>query len=122
MGGAVKTDQTVTHISGSRGEFLVETADAQFEAAQVVSTLPVTLTQQIAHDVVGARLDDAVKMVQAHEGGVCVVFLGVPESEVDDHEIAHHQILDSYIAQERLHWGFEMEEITMRISNGWSQR
>jgi len=61
-----------------------------------VSTLPVTLTQQIAHDVVGDRLDDDVEMVQAHEGGACVVFLGVPESEVDDHEITHHQILDSY--------------------------
>lgn len=96
MGGTVETDQTVTHISGSRGEFLIETADTQYEAAQVVSTLPVTLTQQIAHDVVGDRLDDAVEMVQAHEGGACVVFLGVPESEVDDHEITHHQILDSY--------------------------
>ncbi|MFC7196528.1 hypothetical protein ACFQL4_20930 [Halosimplex aquaticum] len=35
-------------------------------------------------------------MVREHEGGAVVVFLGVPEEEVADRELTHHQVLRSY--------------------------
>lgn len=96
MGGTVETNRTVTRVTGSAGAFHLTTDDDQFMAEQVVSTVPITLTARLAPDIVGDRLDDHVEMVREHEGGAVVVFLGVPASEVDEREITHHQILESY--------------------------
>lgn len=96
LGGTVKLDHTVTEIAGRRGAFRVETDRGRYRASQVVSALPVTLTEHLAPTVVGDRLADRTAMVRDHEGGAVVAFLGVPEHEVADRERTHHQILRSY--------------------------
>jgi phytoene dehydrogenase-like protein len=96
MGGTVETNQTVTDVRRDDEMFHLTTDDDQFRAEQVVSTVPITLTKRIAADIVGDRLDDDAEMVREHEGGAVVVFLGVPEADVNGREITHHQILDSY--------------------------
>jgi len=96
MDGSLRTDEPVTTIMGSAGQFRVETDRDQYLAGQVVSAVPITLTKQIAPSIIGDRLDPHVTEMRNHEGGAVVVFLGVPEREVSDRTITHHQILRSY--------------------------
>ncbi|RQG89802.1 FAD-dependent oxidoreductase [Natrarchaeobius halalkaliphilus] len=96
LGGTIKTGQTVTDITGTDGAYTVSTQDKQYTARQVVSAVPINLTKSIASSIVGNALDEHIEMLRAHEGGAAVVFLGVPETEVDDHDITHHQILTAY--------------------------
>ncbi|SDR30964.1 phytoene desaturase family protein [Natronobacterium texcoconense] len=96
LGGTVMNGTTVTEITGTEGRFHVRTDRNDYRAEQVVSSLPINLTKQIAPSIVGTRLDRHISMMEAHEGGSVVVFLGVPEHEVDDHEITHHQVLPAY--------------------------
>ena len=96
MGGAVETDQTVTEVRGSSGDFHISTDRGRYRAEQVVSAIPINLTKEIAPTIVGEQLDDHVAMLREHEGGAAVVFLGVPETEVADRTITHHQILLDY--------------------------
>ncbi len=96
LGGTVETDHTVTEVTGRRGGFRIETDRGGFRAAQVVSAVPINITRALAPTIVGERLDEHVAMLRDHEGGAVVVFLGVPEAEVADRDITHHQILRSY--------------------------
>ena len=96
IGGTVETGQTVAEIRGSSGDFRISTDRGQYRANQVLSAIPINLTKKIAPSIVGERLDDHVAMLREHEGGAVVVFLGVPEKEVADREITHHQILLDY--------------------------
>jgi phytoene dehydrogenase-like protein len=96
MGGTVETGETVTSVTGTRGSFEIETQRNTYSAEQVVSTVLINLTKRLAPSVVGDRLDDDIELFRDHEGGAIIVFLGVPESEVADHELTHHQILPDY--------------------------
>lgn len=96
VGGRVETGRTVTAVTGSNGGFRVDSAAGPVHADQVVSTVPVPVTRSIAPTVVGDRLDEHCSMLQAHEGSALVLFLGVPEAEVDSRERTHHQILQAY--------------------------
>jgi phytoene dehydrogenase-like protein len=96
LGGTVRTNHAVTEVTGHEGAFTVETNHGRYRADQIVSAVPINVTQRIAPTVVGEQLDDYVAMLKAHEGGAVVVFLGVPETEVAGREHSHHQILRAY--------------------------
>ncbi|RRJ29946.1 phytoene desaturase family protein [Halocatena pleomorpha] len=96
MGGTVKTSEEVSDVTGSKGDFRLVTDQEQYRTNQVVSAVPIDLTKKIAPSIVGERLDDHIALLQEHEGGAAVVFLGVPEENVADREITHHQILRDY--------------------------
>lgn len=96
MGGTVKTDHTVTDVTGTNGAFHLETDRGRYRAEQVVSAVPINLSKRIAPTIIGDKLDGHIEMLRDHEGGAAVVFLGVPEEEVADREITHHQILRNY--------------------------
>ncbi|WP_226022790.1 phytoene desaturase family protein [Halomicrobium salinisoli] len=95
-GGTIATGERVVEVTGSRGEFRIRTATGRYLAEQVVSSVPVDVTREIAPSVVGDRLDDHVETLRDNEGGAVVVCLGVPAAEVDDREVTHHQILADY--------------------------
>ncbi|NGM69742.1 NAD(P)-binding protein [Natronolimnobius sp. AArcel1] len=96
LGGTIRTDHLVTEITGEAGAFRIQTARGVYHAEQVVSAVPINLTKRIAPSIVGDSLDHHISMMEAHEGGAVVVFLGVPAHEVDDHESTHHQVLPTY--------------------------
>jgi C-3',4' desaturase CrtD len=96
IGGTIERGATVQSVSGTAGAFRVRTTDDQYWADQVVSAVPIDLTRELAPGVVGGRLDDHLDTLRANEGSAVMVFLGVPESEVDDREITHHQIRTAY--------------------------
>ncbi|WP_058994388.1 NAD(P)/FAD-dependent oxidoreductase [Haloarcula sp. CBA1127] len=96
IGGRVETGRTVRSVTGTGGNFRIDSAAGPVHADQVVSTVPVPVTRSLAPTVVGDRLDEYCAMLQAHEGSALVLFLGVPAAEVDGRERTHHQILRAY--------------------------
>ena len=84
-------------MDGRAGAFEVETSRGPVRAAQVVSALPVEATAGIvAATGIGRRLHPYLERDRGDQGGAIVVFLGVPESQVDGQALTHHQLLHDY--------------------------
>lgn len=98
MGGDLRLGCPVTRITGSAGEFSIETGKGTFGVRQVVSAMPIELTARLAPRLVADRLKPFVKRQADCQGGAIVVFLGVPEEEVAGQDFTHHQLLQSYTA------------------------
>lgn len=94
LGGVLRTGTAVTRVDG---DFAVTTRRGVITAQQVVMAVPVPATARICAGLpVARRLERYLKRDQAELGGAVIVFLGVPESEVDGRELTHHQLLQDY--------------------------
>jgi C-3',4' desaturase CrtD len=87
--------QRVERLPGNEG-FRVRTRRGDFEAAQVVCTLPAALAARLAPPEVGQALRPFVERDAGAQGGALVVFLGVPEEAVAGQAFTHHQLLQDY--------------------------
>jgi C-3',4' desaturase CrtD len=96
IGGSLHVNHRVLRISGRKGRFTLHTQRGDFEARQVVCTLPAALTASIAPEIVGHRLDRKLARDVKREGGAVIVFLGVPDAEVSGQTFTHHQIMHDY--------------------------
>jgi phytoene dehydrogenase-like protein len=76
--------------------YCVRTRRGDFEAAQVVSALPITLTASIAPPEVREALRTYLQRDANAQGGAIAVFLGVPEAEIVGQAFTHHQLLQDY--------------------------
>jgi C-3',4' desaturase CrtD len=65
-------------------------------ARHVVSALPAELTTRLGPPEVARRLAPYLERDRAAQGGALVLFLGVPEREVADQPLTHHQLLQDY--------------------------
>ena len=98
LGGTVKAGWRVDRIEHRGARYSLITRKGTISAAQVVSTLPVSLTARIAPTLVGQPLRRYLRRDEEHAGGAIVVFVGVPEAEVAGEPFTHHQLLQSYNA------------------------
>lgn len=97
LGGDLRTGWRVDRVAGRDGAFTVHTARGAVEAGAVVSALPGAVTAEVAAGTpVQARLRPYLERDEPDLGGAVVVFLGVPEDEVADHEFTHHQLVQDY--------------------------
>jgi C-3',4' desaturase CrtD len=96
LGGELKVGCRVDRITGTDGDFVIHTRRGDVRAQQVVSALPAELTARIAPPAVGRRLQPYIERNREDIGGAVVVFLGVPEEEVSQHDFTHHQLLHDY--------------------------
>jgi phytoene dehydrogenase-like protein len=96
LGGELRVGCAVEQVGGSRGNFLINTRRGPFQAARVVSALPAALTARIAPTLVAPTLEPYVCRDAQAMGGAIVVFLGVPEEQVDGQQFTHHQLLQQY--------------------------
>jgi phytoene dehydrogenase-like protein len=100
LGGQFRLNCPVLKIEPVAGDghagYRVHTAEGALQAAQVVSTLPVSLTENIASDVLGNRLAQYSQRNENSEGGAVMLFLGVPEREVAEQALTHHHLLLDY--------------------------
>ncbi len=95
LGGTVRTGCRVDRVTGQPGGYRVDTARGSLGAGQVVSALPVATTARIADALpVATRLRPYLR--RDEPGGALMVFLGVPEDEVADQPLTHHQLLQDY--------------------------
>ncbi len=96
MGGELRVGCRVEHISGSRGNFCISTRRGPFQAAQVVSALPIELTARLAPTLAKRPLHPYLQRDADAQGGACAVFLGVREEQVKGQAFTHHQLLQDY--------------------------
>jgi C-3',4' desaturase CrtD len=89
LGGVLVSGSPVTHVAAG---FEVHTKHGTVHARQIVSSLPIELTARIC-PMTTARLERFVRRDTPNLGGAVVVFLGVPEDEVEAQEYTHHQLL-----------------------------
>ncbi|HYT91985.1 MAG TPA: NAD(P)/FAD-dependent oxidoreductase [Gemmataceae bacterium] len=102
LGGCLRVGCRVRQIErltarAGRG-FRVHTRRGDVLVPQVVSALPVALTARLAPPEVGEALAPYLRRDARAQGGAIVVFLGAPETEVEQHRFTHHQLLRDYSA------------------------
>lgn len=94
LGGVLRTGTTVSRVDG---DFRVTTPRGRTNARQVVMAVPAPAAARICADLpVARRLGRYLERDRLALGGAVVVFLGVPESEVDGGRLTHHQLLQDY--------------------------
>jgi phytoene dehydrogenase-like protein len=96
IGGELVVGCRVEQIEGSEGNFVLHTRRGEFHARQAVSTLPAPLTARIAPEAIARRLRPFLERDGGALGGALVVFLGVPDDEVEGQEFTHHQLMHDY--------------------------
>jgi C-3',4' desaturase CrtD len=96
LGGVLRVGCPVTQIEAHAGGFLVVTRRGIFPAAQVVCALPAPLTLRLAPPAVVRAVEPYVRRDAAALGGAVIVFLGVPDNEVEGQPFTHHQLLEDY--------------------------
>jgi phytoene dehydrogenase-like protein len=98
LGGHLRVGTTVKTLRGRRGDFTIETTRGPFRAGQVVCAIPAQLTARIGPPEIGEALRTFLQRDEKDMGGAIVVFLGVPETDVEAHAFTHHQVLERYDA------------------------
>lgn len=96
MGGQLKLGCPVERITGTEGNYVLQTRRGLFRAQQVVSSLPTPLTARIGPSSIARRLQSFLDRDEKASGGAIVVFLGVPDEEVAGQPFTHHQLLQDY--------------------------
>lgn len=98
LGGKIKLRTKVNKISGKLGDFSIETGLKQIQASQIVCAMPIQITQTIARDCIGAKLNKYYERDKKSQGGGLVMCLGVPDKEIESNDFyhRHHQLLQSY--------------------------
>lgn len=84
--------------TGSKGgsnapRFKVRTSRGEWTADALVSTLPIWNTAKLAPGVIADALRPWCTRDERALGGAALLALGVPEDEVTDHPLTHHQFL-----------------------------
>lgn len=95
-GGRLVVGNKVTEVTAIDSTFYLRGSKGIFHAKKVVSAIPAEATYHIVPDYIRQRLDLFVKRDSKSLGGAIVVFLGVPEEEVSNQQITHHQLLQCY--------------------------
>lgn len=96
-GGRLRTGCVVERIQGDPDGYCVTTRQGTWHARRVVCAVAAASTAVMCAGLpVARRLQPFLDRDAQMMGGACVVFLGVPEHEVADRELTHHQFLHSY--------------------------
>jgi C-3',4' desaturase CrtD len=97
VGGTLRAGCRVERVTGHASGYRVHTARGSIDAGQVVSALPAASTARIAAATpVARRLLPYLRRDAPDLGGAVVVFLGVPQDEVADQPLTHHQVLQDF--------------------------
>jgi phytoene dehydrogenase-like protein len=92
LGGSLLLHRPAQRVVGDGAGYRVDTPLGPVYAPTVVSSLPVEATAKLGPPALAEALAPYIARDHAHRGGACVLFLGVPEAEVDDHALTHHGV------------------------------
>ena len=96
LGGELRVGCLVQRVERTPDGYCIHHRRGVLAARQVVSAVPAALTARLGPPAVAAALRPYLRRDRTAQGGAIVVFLGVPEAEVADQEIRHHQLLYDY--------------------------
>lgn len=96
IGGTLKKGNKVLYFKQENEEWNITTSKGTFKSKKIISSLPIDLTYKICPNYIKKKLQPFVVKNNTHQGGAIVVFLGVPEEEISNQVLTHHQILLDY--------------------------
>ncbi len=98
LGGELRTGCAATRVEQVKGRFRVSTRRGEFLSEHVVSALPAQLTHRLGVPSVKEALAPYLEANKEALGGALVMFLGVPQEELEGQRLTHHQVLERYDA------------------------
>lgn len=96
MGGTIKRGNKIVNFEQVQEGWNITSTKGTFKAKKIISSLPIDLTYDISPDLIQKKLQGYLTQNEKYQGSAIVVFLGVPELEVSNHTLTHHQILLDY--------------------------
>lgn len=96
IGGTIKKGNKVLNFKQENNSWNIRTSKGFFKAKKVINSLPIDLLQTICPDSIKNKLQPFIAKNEKNKGSAIVVFLGVPENEVFNQTLDHHQILLDY--------------------------
>lgn len=96
IGGTLKKGNKVIDVKKVHDYWMLTTTKGNYKAKKIISALPIDLTYAICPDSVKNKLNKYIRNNEKYRGSAIVVFIGVPEHEVSNQELTHHQILLDY--------------------------
>jgi len=96
IGGTVKKGNKVLKFKKENEYWNITASKGVFKSKKIISSLPIDLTYKICPDSIKSKLKSFIAKNENLQGSAIVVFLGVPETEISNQEITHHQILLDY--------------------------
>lgn len=96
MGGTIKRGNKIVNFEQVQEGWNITSTKGTFKAKKIISSLPIDLTYGISPDLIQKKLQGYLTQNEKYQGSAIVVFLGVPELEVSNHTLTHHQILLDY--------------------------
>ncbi|WP_394776507.1 phytoene desaturase family protein [Flavobacterium sp.] len=99
IGGTIKKGNKITSFEKFNESWVITSKKGVFTAKKIISSLPIDLTYQISPDSIKMKLQRYLTKYEKYQGSAIVVFLGVPELEVSNQRLTHHQILLDYDAK-----------------------
>ncbi|MBW3524816.1 NAD(P)/FAD-dependent oxidoreductase [Chryseobacterium sp. NKUCC03_KSP] len=96
IGGTIKKGNKVLNFKQENNSWNIKTSKGSFKAKKVINSLPIDLLQTICPDSIKNKLQPFIAKNEKNKGSAIVVFLGVPENEVSNQTLDHHQILLDY--------------------------
>jgi len=96
IGGTLKKGNKVINFKQENENWIITTSKGTFKSKKIISSLPIDLTYKICPDSIKSKLQPFITKNEANQGSAIVVFLGVPEEEISNQTLTHHQILLDY--------------------------
>lgn len=96
LGGVLMLANKVNGVYRIENEFNVITKKNVIFANKVISAVPAEITKHLAPDLINKRFNKYLDRDRQFLGSAIVIFLGVPESEILEQELTHHQLLYDY--------------------------
>lgn len=96
QGGMLKVGHSVQSVTNNGAMFQINTSKGVYYSRKVVSAVPAEITQTLMPGDISQKLKKYIDRDHEFLGGAGIVFLGVPENEINNEEITHHQLLYDY--------------------------
>jgi len=95
-GGVLLVGRKVEKFESTDDGYVLTTRKETFLASQLVSAIPAENTMAIAPHEINNQLRQYVTRDKINYESAIVVFLGVPEAEVNNRDLTHHQLFYDY--------------------------
>lgn len=96
LGGSLRKGNLVLKIEQRENYWQLTTNKGTFFSKKLISSIPVDSISKIGPECIRKKIHPFMVKNESLAGGAIVVFLAVPESEVNDQPLTHHQLLQDY--------------------------
>ena len=96
LGGNLRKGNLVLEIKQLENCWLLTTNKGIFHAKKLICSIPVDSIEKISPKYIQEKIHPFIVKNESLAGGAIVVFLAVPESEVNNQPLTHHQLLQDY--------------------------